>query len=258
MDAIITAGGIPGPTDPLYPYSQGKPKALIDIGGRPMIEWVIEALQGSETVDDVVVVGLDSSDGAALHTIRPIDFLPDEGSLVANGLAGLRWARQNRPEAEAVIGCSADIPHLTATLVDQLATACRPYDRLFYYILVTKEVMERDYPGAQRTYVPFAGGLEVAGADLFLSRLDLLDTDPQLWEKITNARKRPLQMARLVGWLTPLRLLLGRLSIEEAAAIGGRVLGADRPIGLVYSPQAAVAMDGDKPHQIEMLRRMSR
>ena len=31
MDAIVTAGGIPRPEDPLYKYSHGDSKALIDI-----------------------------------------------------------------------------------------------------------------------------------------------------------------------------------------------------------------------------------
>jgi NDP-sugar pyrophosphorylase family protein len=42
MDAIITAGGIPQPGDPLYVYSNGDSKALIDIAGKPMIQkkWI--------------------------------------------------------------------------------------------------------------------------------------------------------------------------------------------------------------------------
>jgi len=37
MDVIITAGGIPRPKHPLYKFTQGKPKALKDIAGKPMI-----------------------------------------------------------------------------------------------------------------------------------------------------------------------------------------------------------------------------
>jgi hypothetical protein len=34
MDAIITAGGIPQPDDPLYEYTQGSHKALLDIASQ--------------------------------------------------------------------------------------------------------------------------------------------------------------------------------------------------------------------------------
>ena len=39
MDAIVTAGGIPQPEDPLYTFSIGNAKALIDIAGRPMVQY---------------------------------------------------------------------------------------------------------------------------------------------------------------------------------------------------------------------------
>ena len=49
MDAIVTAGGIPRPEDPLYTYSHGDSKALIDVAGKPMIQWVLDALGRGET-----------------------------------------------------------------------------------------------------------------------------------------------------------------------------------------------------------------
>ena len=44
IDAIVTAGGIPQSGDPLYAYSNGDSKALIDVAGKPMIQWVLDAL----------------------------------------------------------------------------------------------------------------------------------------------------------------------------------------------------------------------
>lgn len=37
MDAIVTAGGIPKPDEPLYVRTQGQSKALLDVNGKPMI-----------------------------------------------------------------------------------------------------------------------------------------------------------------------------------------------------------------------------
>ncbi len=47
MDAIVIAGGIPEPGEPLYPYTQGKPKATLEISGKPMAQWVLDALNGA-------------------------------------------------------------------------------------------------------------------------------------------------------------------------------------------------------------------
>ena len=54
MDAIVIAGGNPQPQESLYAYSRGNPKALIDIAGKPMVQWVLDALGGAQSVDRVV------------------------------------------------------------------------------------------------------------------------------------------------------------------------------------------------------------
>ena len=59
MHCLILAGGVVRPDDPLYPYTKGNPKALIDMGGRTMLERVVEALQASSYVEDILVVGVE-------------------------------------------------------------------------------------------------------------------------------------------------------------------------------------------------------
>jgi hypothetical protein len=87
VDCIVTAGGLPGPEDSLYPYTQGKPKALLDMGERTMLERVMDALQTSNHVDRIVLVGLE--DDMGMNFKRPIDqYLPDHGSLVNRGECG--------------------------------------------------------------------------------------------------------------------------------------------------------------------------
>ena len=59
MDCIVVAGGVPQEEDPLYEYTQGRSKALLEVGGRPMIAWVLDALEGAQSVDRIFVVGLE-------------------------------------------------------------------------------------------------------------------------------------------------------------------------------------------------------
>ncbi len=58
MDAIVTAGGIPQPGEPLYEYTQGISKAMLDVAGKPMIQWVLKALDEAATIDKVIIIGL--------------------------------------------------------------------------------------------------------------------------------------------------------------------------------------------------------
>lgn len=254
MVAIILAGGVPSADHPLYLYSQGNPKALIEINGRPMLALVVDALLGARLIDQVLVVGLPEGIKLEHPLEEKIVYLKDQGTLVKNGVAGLKWVREHRPETEIVIGCSSDIPHLRSEMVDEMLAYCQPYEALLYYGVVSKSVLEARYPGAKRTYIHFAPQRPIAPADIFVSRVEIVDTDHQLWEKLTQARKHPLQVARLVGFGTVLKLLFGRLTLEEAAMTAGRLLGSPIPLGIYESSFAEIAMDGDKPHQIELLR----
>ncbi len=258
MDAIVIAGGIPSEKSPLYKYSQGKPKAMIDINGKPMIAGVLEALNGANGVDKLIVVGLENKEdqtliSQSLKPSHPISFLPDHGGLVANGLAGLQHVYEQHGRHVEVIGCSSDIPHMEDHMVDGLIDLCRPFERILYYAAVTPEQMDAVYPDANRTFANFAGQ-KLAGCDIFISTTRLLDTDREMWRKMINARKNPLAMAWAVGFGSLIKLAIGRMTIDDAAALAGRMLEADRPIGVVYPGFPQLAMDGDKPHQIEILR----
>ena len=63
MDCIISAGGVPQSDDLLYELTQGRPKALLDLAGKPMVQWVVDALAASPNIDRIVLVGLSEADG---------------------------------------------------------------------------------------------------------------------------------------------------------------------------------------------------
>ena len=81
MDAIVTAGGIPDPGDPLYRETGNQPKALLE-GSRkahdPMGFWT--RWQVLKKVDRVIVVGLPES--TPLVFPRPLTLLPDHGTML--------------------------------------------------------------------------------------------------------------------------------------------------------------------------------
>ena len=87
MDAVILAGGIPQPEDPLYSYSKGDAKALIDVAGKPMIQWVLDALSRAKHVDNVIIVGLSPKN--KLKSRKPVFYLSNQGRMLSNIVAGI-------------------------------------------------------------------------------------------------------------------------------------------------------------------------
>ena len=82
MQAIITAGGIPQPEDSLYQYTQGKFKVLLPIEGKPIIQWVVDALDRFGEVDRIIIVGLPSD--TPIKSKQKIVYIESRNDLMLN------------------------------------------------------------------------------------------------------------------------------------------------------------------------------
>ena len=141
MDAIVIAGGIPQPEEPLYEYTQGIPKAMLDIAGKPMVQWVLDALGNAKKVENVIIIGLDD-DADSVACSKPLYHIPNQGRMLANIEAGINKMREINPEAEYVISASADVPAITGEMIDWLVDTALETKHDIYYGVVKKEVME--------------------------------------------------------------------------------------------------------------------
>jgi len=250
MDAIVTAGGIPLPEEPLYPATLGESKALLDIAGKPMIQWVLDAISDSRTVDNVIIVGLTEKSG--LKCSKPIYFVSNQGKMVENLQAGARKVHAINPQAEHVLMVSSDIPGITAEMVDWVVNTDMQTDLDVYYHVIQRQAMEARYPGCKRTWTHLKG-MEVCGGDMNVGRLSLLLSDEtEIWHKITDARKSPMKQAALVGFDTAFLLLTGQLTLEKAEANIMKRL--DITGKAILCPYAEVGMDVDKLFQLEIMR----
>lgn len=248
MDCVVLAGGLPKPEDPMYALTQGETKALLPMNGRTMLERVIDALQSAKHVEDVVVVGLGSDLGMQFK--RPVHHLPDHGGLISNGMAGLEWLAENKPGTTHFLGVTSDIPLMTGQMVDDFIEMCQPLDRGIYYNFVSKETMEARFPHSTRTYVKLKG-MQVAGGDIGMIHVDLRRETERL-EMLENARKHAWKIARVVGLRMMIKLLLRQVTFNDIEETAYRLTGIS--VKVVLNPYAEMAMDGDKPAQVTLLR----
>lgn len=251
VDAVIAAGGVPQPGEPLYPFTQGRSKALLPMGGRPMIQWVLDALSGAACVRSIVVAGLAPNE-APLVARQPLGFIPNQGSMIANIEAGARWVLERQPDARWLLAVSSDIPTLKPHMIEWLVQTCLETDHEAYYSLVPHHLMEQRFPGSRRSFFRLKDG-RFTGSDMNLLQLALVGHYHPAWQAVVAARKHIGQQARLIGLGTLLLYLTGQLSIAEAEkrvqqrlGIRGRVL---------VCPFAEIGMDVDRPNQYELLKR---
>jgi len=249
MDGVVMAGGIPQLDELLYPYTQGKPKAMLDILGKPMVQWVLDALSGAQRVENIVLIGLTEESG--LTCAKPLTFLPNKISMIENILGGIKKIMEINPSATRLLLVSSDIPGITSAMVDWEVETTSESDVDLCYNVVKREVMEVRYPGSKRTFTKLKG-MEICGGDLNVLRTSVASMNTDIWEKLIASRKNPVKQAAIMGFDTLLLILLRMITLDEAVKkLTTRLHMTGKAI---VCPYAEIGMDVDKPNQLELMR----
>jgi GTP:adenosylcobinamide-phosphate guanylyltransferase len=251
MDAIVTAGGIPRPEDPLYTYSHGDSKALIDVAGKPMIQWVLDALGDAKKVDNVIIVGLSPKSGVTCK--KPTYYVSNQGRMLANIVSGVGKVLELNKKSQYVLIVSSDIPALKSDMVDWLVDTCMETKDELYYGICPRDVMEKRFPNSKRTYTKLKD-VELCGADINVIHVRMA-TEPdhmKLWEALIGSRKNALRQVSMVGWDTAFQLLTRSITLDDLVEKACRRIGVEGRV--IIWDQAEPCMDVDKPHQLELLR----
>ena len=249
MYAIVTAGGIPNPEDPLYTFLKGDAKALVDVAGKPMIQWVIDALNEAKKVDQIILIGLTAKSG--IVSAKPMHHIPNQGRMLSNIVAGVNKALELNKKTEYVLVVSSDIPTLKGEMVDWLVDTCMETDDEMYYGVCSREVMEKRFPDSKRTYTRLKG-MDMCGADIHVTHVRMATEHLDLWEQLIGNRKSPMRQASIVGLDTFWKIFRRSVTLDELAAHLSNRLGI-KGRAIVWD-HAEPCMDVDKPHQLELLR----
>jgi len=145
MDAIVMAGGKTATEDPLYPLVTQGYKSMLDVCGRPMVQWVLDALVDSGRVDRIVVVGLPNS--IPLSCSRPLWRMEDRGNMIENVQAGAGYLLKENPGEPHTLAVSSDIPGITPAVVSWLVDRVQETDHDFYFTVIERSVMEKPEEG---------------------------------------------------------------------------------------------------------------
>jgi CTP:molybdopterin cytidylyltransferase MocA len=214
-----------------------------------MVQWVLDALSGASTIEAVVFMGLSLENG--LQCAKPMTFIPNQGEMLQNILSGVRKVLELSPKETHALVVSSDIPAITPESVDWVVKTALQTDHDLFYNVISREIMEKRFPGSRRSYVHLKG-LEACGGDMNLVRTLTATGHDELWRRIIDSRKSASKQAALLGYDLLLELLLRRLTIENAEKKISKRIGLRGKV--LVCPYAEVGMDIDKPHQLEIMR----
>ncbi len=250
MNVLITAGGIPAQGEYLYPQTLGKPKALLDIHGKRMIQWVLDAVSASKQVDEVFIVGL--SQDTKLTSRKRIHYVADQNDALANVIAGAEALVKHDPHTNLFLMVSSDIPALTTRMVDWVIDQATQADVDIQYFVIRRQDMEGRYPESRRTYTRFQDA-ELCSADIFLVKADKVLNPDSRWGDLLDARKSPLKQAAIIGFDTLFLMMLRRITLQKAVKTILKRLGLTGRVA--FTPYPEMGMDVDKDFQLEIIRK---
>lgn len=252
LDAVVIAGGVPKPGDPLYSLTRGRPKALLEAAGKSLLQWVLDALGTSDRVRSVLVIGLGDDAASGAHCLKPVSFLGTQGNMLANVRAGLQRVAATYPDARHALVVGADVPTITPETVAWVVDTAMQTDHDICYSVIERSVMEKRFPESKRTYTRMKG-TTVCGGDMNVIAIRTATGANPIWDQIIEARKNVLKQAALVGWGPFWGLLTAQLTLEQAQVVVRDRLGVNARV--LRCPFAEVGMDVDKPSQLELVRR---
>lgn len=246
IDALVLAGS---PNDgPLQTCSAARYEALIPIRGKLMVEYVVEALRQCKRINRIAIVGPCSELSAHFQADERLLLVDNGGNLTENVLRGLK----ELPGSKRVLLVTSDIPLITWQAIDNFIDLCNTEEADLYYPIVRREVVEKQFATTRRTYVTLKDGV-YTGGNIFLFNPGIVEDCMPRGQMIVDARKSPLRLCRLVGFIFLIKFLMKSVSVQEAQKKVSRLLGIKGRVVVSMYPE--VGVDVDKPSDLELVSR---
>ena len=245
-NVVVLAGGRNSPE--MAAQTRTEIRALTPIGTRTMLDYVVSALSETPSVGEIFVVG-------TVPQSEHYTQIAGRETLLENLLAGLEAAG----DAERVLVSTSDIPFLTAEAAEDFLVRASALGADLCCSYVPLAACIRKYPEMKRTTVKLAEGRFTLG-NLMLVNPQFLQTKQEAITAAYDARKSPVQVARLLGpgllarllgaqLLAPGLLSVAGLEAAVSRALGGRAAG-------VCSAYAEIGTDIDKQEDVAVARHL--
>jgi GTP:adenosylcobinamide-phosphate guanylyltransferase len=243
IDAIVLAGAPAGVE--LSPNDPDKSRAMVEIGSKTMLDWVVDALKASSSIGRIAAVGEVSGDGIDI-VVKPAD------SLVANMKLGLDVLGSSG----SVLIVSSDIPLIKPEAIEDFVARAVELNVDLAFPIINKEQCAAKYPQLHRTYLKTGDGI-FTGGNLMLCSQGFFEHSWGAIARAYDARKHVIELAKMIGIGVLFRVIAAqvfppvlRLSMLERAV--GKMLDAN--VAAVISEYPEIGEDVDKLSDLEVVR----
>ena len=254
VDAVVLAGA-PALTArlrraPAEAGADAPPRAMIAIGGKTMLQWVVDALRRSHTIGRVRAVGDVRADGLD-------EVIAATGDFLGNVLAGVESTAASG--AKSVLLVTSDIPLVTEDGIDDFVTRASAVGADFCYPIIPKSDCIEKYPGIRRTYLKLREGT-FAGGNLIFASVGFLMENRDLIARAHESRKSIFRLAGMIGWGVLARVIAAQFIYRAAVDIPALERAASKllkgNVRAVITSYAEIGEDVDKPDDLAAVERL--
>lgn len=244
VDAVVLAGG--KNSAEMQAATGVENRALVRLGEKTMLGYVIQALQGASCLGRIFVVG-DVPESEAYQRLAP------GNTLVDNLFTGLRANTGEQP----VLVVTSDIPFLTPHSVEDFVARAMATGAAFCYPIIPIAACQARFPQMRRTTLKVREG-QFTGGNLMLLHPRSVEEHRETILSAYAARKRPLQLGRMLGWGLLARVALAQMLTPRLISVSALETGVSRLLGCraaaVVTEFAEIGTDVDKPEDVAAAR----
>jgi GTP:adenosylcobinamide-phosphate guanylyltransferase len=243
FSAIVLAGSRPG-RDALADKFGTDLKALIAVGGEPMVRRPVRALLAGRQIGKLIVLTQAPDRLAAILPDDPRIEIRSSKDTIAETMLGLL----DDPQIEwPLLVTTADHALLDAATVDEFVRGAGHAD-IAIGVVERANLMAR-LPQTRRTWLKFRGGA-YTGANLFALHSPAARPAIELWRSVEQDRKKAWRVISLLGPAALLCVALRLVSLDKLLSqLGGR-LGLTLKAVRLSNPLAGVDVDKAEDHAL--------
>lgn len=240
--AVVLAGSRPG-RDPFAEQFGAELKALIPVGGEPMVRRPVRTLLAVEDVGRVIVLSQTPERIAEVLPKDPRLSLRKSDVTIATTLLEFCFDKHTQ---WPLLVTTADHALLDVETVDEF---CAYAEGDISVGVVERKTLLKRFPDARRTWLRFRGGA-YTGANLFALNSPKAAAAIELWRSVEQERKKGWRLISLLGPVVLIGTALRLLSIQDALARLGRKLGLEVNAVVLSDPLAGIDVDKPEDHAL--------
>lgn len=256
VDAIVFCGKSEL-DDPLLEFMRQKTgqenidnKALIKIGEKEIIRYIVEALHESGVIKDIYLAGINDTDITFDFPVHYLELPPDYPLVDKVAYWIDNYLKPKGPLGDLVLLVNGDIPTLEAEHVKWFVEQASKNIADFHYPIVEKKYMEQKFPNSGRSFAKLKDGA-YCGGDVFGIDPQTIDLHKEKIRALQKRRKSFIRQAFFVSPIKAIKIVFRLATVDEVCTLASKAL--KMKVDLIKAPYPEIAMDIDKPEQFALV-----